>query len=80
MKYVAFSWLLCLWYLGQQRGRGFKVIIQREGKSHKEGEFLWGLLKSAQGVDPSTNLSILPTYFSLLWCKKIYALQNIPSY
>ena len=78
--YVAFSLLLYLWDLEKQKGKGFKVIIWRgKGKSHKEREFLWGPQKTTQGVDPSTSLSELPTYFSHFWCKKIYAQHSIPS-
>ena len=37
-----------------------------------------GAIKTTQRIDPSTSLSELPTYFSLLWCTKIYTLHNIP--
>ena len=45
---------------------GFKSSNGGKGKSHKEGESLWGGgIKTTQGVDPSTSLYELPTYFSL---------------
>ena len=68
----------------KQRGREFKVIIWREaevevGKPQIPGrQFLWGSW-------PSAILSVLPTYFSLFWCKNAHynmftiALHNIPS-
>ena len=46
-------------------------------KVTKKGNF-YGAIKTTQRIDPSTSLPELPTYFSLLWCTKIYTLHNIP--
>ena len=47
--YAALSWLLYLWDLQGQRGRGFKVIVWREAKGGKsqnqrEGDTFYGEL------------------------------------
>ena len=59
----------------------FKVIIRREGgKPQTRGTFTGRHKKTTQGADQWTTLSGITYYFSLLWCKKIYALHKIPSY
>ena len=47
--YVALSQFLYLWELEEQRGRGLKVIISREGDQ--------ATYKTPQKVNPSTSLS-----------------------
>ena len=61
-----------LWDLEEQRGRGFKFIIRREGEKSLTGTFMGRHKKTAQGVDHWATLSGITYYFSLLWCKKIY--------
>ena len=59
----------------------FKFIIWREGeKPQARGFFMGHHKKTAQEVDHWTTLSRITYSFSLLWCKKIYALHKIPSY
>ena len=49
---VALPQLLYLWDLEEQRGRGFKVIIRREGeKPQTRGTFMGRHKKTTQGVD-----------------------------
>ena len=75
--YVAFSQLLYLWDLEEQRGRGFNVIIRREGEKPQKDEILWGAIKNLP-TELTTELLCLesPIYFSLLWCENIYALPT----
>ena len=79
--YVALSWLLCLWDLEEQRGRGYKFIIRREEETPQQEELSWNPIKELH-MELTTELLYLelPTYFSLLWCNKIYELHKIPSY
>ena len=67
---------------GGAKGRGFfNLSYGGEGKSHKQEELLWGAIKkTTRRVDHWTTLSGITYYFSILWCKNIYALHKIPSY
>ena len=67
---------------GAERGRGFIVIIRREGeKQQKQEELLRGSIKILLRAFTTELLYLeLPTYFSLLWYKKIDALQKVPSH
>ena len=71
-----------LWDLEEQRGRGFlNLSYGGKGKSHKQEELLWGAIRELPRELTTELLYLeLPAYFSLLWCKKIYALHKIPSY
>ena len=65
--YVAFSQLLYLWDLEEQRGRGFNVIIRREGeKPQKEELFMGSHKKTSLGADHWTSLSGITDLFQLL--------------
>ena len=68
----------------EQRGRGLKVIIRREGKKPQTRGTFMGRHKKTTHRELNTDTELLylelPTYFSLLWCKKIYALHKISSY
>ena len=70
--------------LEEQRGRGFKVVIWREGKRPQTRGTLMGRHKKTSHREMTTDTELLylelPAYFSLLWCKKIYAIHKIPSY
>ena len=70
-----------MWDLEEQRGRGYKFIIRREEETPQQEELLWNPIKELP-MELTTELLYLelPTYFSLLWCNKIYELQKIPSY
>ena len=58
-----------------------KLSYGEKGKSHKQEDLLWGAIKNLPKELTTELLYLeLPTYFSLLWCKKIYALHKIPSY
>ena len=60
---------------------GLKLSYGEKGKSHKQEDLLWGAIKNLPKELTTELLYLeLPTYFSLLWCKKIYALHKIPSY
>ena len=61
----------------EQRGRGFNVIIRREGEKPQKEKILWGAIKNLR-TELTTELLYLesPTYFSLLWCENIYALST----
>ena len=61
--------------------RGLKLSYRGKGKNHKQEDLLWGAIKRLPR-ELATELVYLelPTYLSLLWCKKIYALHKIPSY
>ena len=67
---------------GGEKGRGFIVIIRREGeKQQKQEELLRGSIKNLPRELTIELLYLeLPTYFSLLWYKKIDTLQKIPSH
>ena len=79
--YVVFSQLLYLWGLEKQRGRGFILIMQREGEKPQKEELLWGAIKVVQRELNAELLYLeLPTYLSLLGCKNVYGLQKIASY
>ena len=67
---------------GAERGKGFIVIIRREGeKQQKQEELLRGSIKILLRALTTELLYLeLPTYFSLLWYKKIDTLQKIPSH
>ena len=72
-----------LWDLEEQRGRVFfNLSYGMKGKSHKQEELLWRVAIKKLPRELTTELLYLelPTYFSLLWCKNIYALDEIPSY
>ena len=58
-----------------------KVIIRREReKPQTRGTFMGVHKKTTKELTTKLLYLELPTYFSLLWCKKIYALHLIPSY
>ena len=71
-----------LWDLEEQRGRGFlNLSYGGKGKSHKQEELLWGAIRELPRELTTELLYLeLPAYFSLLWCKKIYALHKVPTY
>ena len=79
--YVALSCLLYMWDLGEQEVGGWKLSYWGKGKIHRKGNFHGtSLKKTTQEVDHWTTLSRITYLFSLSWCKKVYALHNIPSY
>ena len=58
-----------------------KLSYGGEGKSYKQEELLWGAIRKLPRKLITELLYLeLPAYFSLLWCKKIYALHKIPPY
>ena len=60
---------------------GLKLSYGGEGKSHKQEELLWGAIRKLPRKLITELLYLeLPACFSLLWCKKIYALHKIPPY
>ena len=64
-----------------QRGRGFKVIIRREAeKPQTRGPSMGRQKKLSEELTTELLYLELHTYFSLLWCKNIYALDKTPSY
>ena len=67
---------------GVERGKGFIVIIRREGeKQQKQEELLRGSIKILLRALTTELLYLeLPTYFRLLWYKKIDTLQKISSH
>ena len=67
---------------GAERGKGFIVIIRREGeKQQKQEELLRGSIKILLRALTTELLYLeLPTYFRLLWYKKIDTLQKISSH
>ena len=79
--YVAFSLLLYLRYLEEQRGRGFKVIMKSEGeKLQTKGPFMECHKKLPGELTTELLFLELPTCFSLLLIKNIYALHKFPCY
>ena len=55
-------------------------LYGRKGKSHKQ-ELLLGMVSKLPKELTTELLCLeLPAYFSLLWCKKIYALHKVPTY
>ena len=61
--------------------KGFlKLSYGGTGKSYKQEELLSSAKKTTEGFDHWTTLPGITYYFSLLWCKKIYALHKVPSY
>ena len=61
-------------------GGELKLSYGGKGESHKQEDF-WGATKKLHRELTTELLYLeLPTYFSLLWCKNIYALHKIPSY
>ena len=60
-----------MWDLEEQRGRGFKVIIQREREKPQKEELLWGAIEKLPRELVTELLYLeLPAYLILLWCKK----------
>ena len=58
-----------------------QLSYRGKGKRHKQEDILWGAIKKlARELTTELLYLELPTYFSLLSCKKIYALHIIPSY
>ena len=65
---------------GAKRQDVFKNITRREEeKPQTRGTVIGCHKKTTREVDQRTTLSGITYYFSLLWCKKIYALLKIPS-
>ena len=60
---------------------GLMLSYGGKGKSHKKRNFLWGATKKLP-CELTVGLLYLesPTYFSLLWCKNIYALPTWDSF
>ena len=78
-NYFALPYLLYLWELQEQRGRG--LILSREGeKPQTRGTFMGHHKKTTYGVGHWTTLSGITYYFSLFCCKNVYALHKILSY
>ena len=72
--------LLChnLWYLAEQRSRGFlNLSYGVKGKSHKQEELLWGVIKKLP-KELTTELLYLELPTISASCS--YALHKIPSY
>ena len=75
------NYVCCLVIIWTWRSKEVGVFLNLsygdKGKSHKQEELLWGAIKkTTQAVDHWTTLSWITYYFSLLWCKKVYALAT----
>ena len=74
------SCYICGTWRSKQVG-GLKLSYGGKEKSHKQEDLLWGAIKKLPRELTTELLYLeLPTFFSLLWCKNIYALHKILSY
>ena len=75
-----YSCYICGTWRSKEVG-GFKVIIWRKGeKPQTRGPFMGHHKKLPRELTTELLYLELPTFFSLLWCKNIYALHKILSY
>ena len=70
---------ICATWISKEVGT-LKSSNGGNGKSQKQEELLWAAIKNLPRELTTELLYLkLPTYFSLLWCKKIYAIHMILS-
>ena len=75
------SWYICGTWRSKEVGGLSLSYGGKEKSCNKQEELLWGAIRKLP-IKLTTELLYpeLPALFNLLWCKKIYALDNIPSY
>ena len=74
------SCYICGTWRSKEVGR-LKLSFGGKGESHTQEDLLGHHKKKLpRGLTTELLYLELPNYFSILWCKNIYALHKIPSY